>query len=365
MIRLTVTDKQSGQRLDRFLKKYFDGAPLSHIYRLIRRDTKVNGRRQAPDYMLATGDEIAVYVDEPTASSLQKSPPSGVDGRRVPRARRQFGIAYEDELLLIVEKPFGLLTHGDRHEKKNHLTNQGVDYLIETGAYDPRADRPFVPAPAGRLDRNTTGLVMFGKTGPAMQALNRLLREKSEAARADIGEPDTAGALTLTKRYLTIVAGTVRAPLRLRDRLTKDAARNRVTITAMDQTAEDADGQVTETLARPLATTSRGGLPCTLLMVEIPTGRTHQIRAQLAAAGYPLIGDAKYGDSRVNARMKEDFGLTTHLLHCWQLAFEGEGAADGLLSYMAGRTVQAPLPPQFRRIKDVLFGRDDSVLEMK
>ena len=100
--------------------------------------------------------------------------------KKIIRVKRQFKIAYEDENIIVVEKPFGLLTHGDKTEKKNHLANQVIDYLIETGAYQPRLDKTFSPAPANRLDRNTTGLVVFGKNAAALQELNRMIRQKDQ-----------------------------------------------------------------------------------------------------------------------------------------------------------------------------------------
>ena len=159
MIKITITENQGNQRLDRFLKKYFDRAPLSHIYKLIRKDVKVNGKRQKEDTMLAAGDELTIYLSEEDAKALQTV-------KKHVKAKRQFRIAYEDENILVCEKPFGLLTHGDHTEKKNHLANQVVDYLIQTGAYQPRLEKTFTPAPANRLDRNTTGLVIFGKHAP-------------------------------------------------------------------------------------------------------------------------------------------------------------------------------------------------------
>ena len=127
MIEIIITENQGGQRLDRFLKKYFDKAPLSLIYKMIRKDVKVNGKRSTKEAVNQAGDRLAVYLSEEEAKALQ------TQKKRV-RAKRQFSIAYEDENLLIAEKPFGLLTHGDKTEKKNHLANQVVDYLIEKGA---------------------------------------------------------------------------------------------------------------------------------------------------------------------------------------------------------------------------------------
>ena len=109
MIKLIITENQGGQRLDRFLKKYFDKAPLSHIYKMIRKDVKVNGKRSSAEAMLKEGDELTIYIGEEDAQALQKP------ARQV-KAKKQFVIAYEDENILAVAKPFGLLPHGDRTE---------------------------------------------------------------------------------------------------------------------------------------------------------------------------------------------------------------------------------------------------------
>lgn len=328
MIEIIITENQGGQRLDRFLKKYFDKAPLSLIYKMIRKDVKVNGKRSTKEAMIQAGDRLAVYLSEEEAKALQ------TQKKRV-RAKRQFSIAYEDENLLIAEKPFGLLTHGDKTEKKNHLANQVVDYLIEKGEYNPRADRTFAPAPAGRLDRNTTGLVMFGKNAQALQELNRLIREK-----------DAIG-----KYYLTIVSGHMTRPLRLRDRMTKDEKRNMISVLP----EESEEGKLMETMAWPVQTAQHNGKWYTLVKVEIITGRTHQIRAHLARAGYPVIGDTKYGSPAINRMMQQAFGLNTHLLHAWQLEFRKPA---GVLADLAEKTVEASLPEQFERIKTRLFGKN-------
>lgn len=175
MIKITIGENQGNQRLDRFLKKYFPEASLSHIYRLIRKDVKINGKRKRPETLIETGDQLILYMAEEEASLLRGG------SRRTekkPSAKKQFSVVYEDSQILIADKPLGLLTHGDYREKKNHLANQVVSYLIEKGDYDPRTEKTFVPSPANRLDRNTTGLVLFGKTLASLQELNRMLRER-------------------------------------------------------------------------------------------------------------------------------------------------------------------------------------------
>ena len=321
MVKITVEKNEDNQRLDRFLRKYMKSAPLSLIYKLIRKDVKVNGKRAREDYVLAGGDEIVIYMS-----------PEELDGYRVRkeavRSRRQFKIAYEDENILAAEKPFGLLTHGDRTEKKNHLANQVLSYLMEKGEYDPRTERTFTPAPANRLDRNTTGLVLFGKNGEALRELNRMIREKGY----------------VSKYYITIAKGNVRGPLILRDRMEKDSAAN--TVRVKDE--GEKGGKLMETIARPLANVPG----YTLLEVELITGRTHQIRAHLARAGHPIIGDAKYGNPQVNRMIEKKYGLSTQFLHAYRLYFE---SGSGILGYLAGTEIRSELPENLKKIKEDIF----------
>ena len=251
--------------------------------------------------------------------------------KRTHAAKRQFTVAYEDENVLVLCKPFGLLVHGDSTEKKDTLANQAVDYLIEKGDYVPRVEKSFVPSPVHRLDRNTTGLVVFGKNAQALRTLS------AEIAK-DSG---------FTKIYFTIVCGELAKTLHLKNKLLKDERSNKVRV--LPETAEE--GKYIETIVRPLH--AANGF--TLVEVELVTGRSHQIRAHLKYAGYPLIGDAKYGDRRVNERIAQRTGLTTQLLHAGRLVFTG---LPEPLAYLNGKEAKAPLPPQWAFIQKKLFGKE-------
>ena len=321
MIRITVGKNEDNQRLDRFLRKYLKSAPLSFIYKLIRKDVKINGKRAREDYMLAGGDEIVIYMNPEELNAYRPV-------KETVSSRRQFKIAYEDENILAAEKPFGLLTHGDKTEKKRHLANQVISYLTEKGEYNPRTERIFTPAPANRLDRNTTGLVLFGKNSESLRELNRMIREKGY----------------VSKYYITIVKGNMRKPLILKDKMEKDSATNTVKV----KSADEESGKLMETIARPIAAVPG----YTLLEVELITGRTHQIRAQLAKAGYPIIGDAKYGSQNVNRMIETKYGLSTQFLHAYKLYFEN---GSGVLSYLAGTEIRSELPENLTKIKEDIF----------
>lgn len=342
MIILTVTNNQGNQRLDRFLKKYFDNSSLSYIYKLIRKDVKINGKRVREDYFLVPGDEMTIYIDEEIAKSLQKP-------RRVVKAKRQFKIAYEDENIIVVNKPLGVLTHGDKTDKKNHLANQVVDYLVETGQYAPSRDVTFSPAPANRLDRNTTGLVIFGKNAGALQQLNKLIREKTE----------------IHKIYLTVVSGKLDKELTLCDIMVKDHDRNLVHVKDRAEVSsfekKHSNGSSKEessrekdmvSFARPIKSAKYNGSWYTLVEVEIVTGRTHQIRVQLANSGFPILGDTKYGNRGVNRIIGDSFGITTQLLHSYKLVFE---QLDGVLTGLSGKEIIGQPPERFILVVNKLF----------
>lgn len=318
MVKIIISENQGDQRLDRFLKKYLGNASLSYIYKLIRKDLKVNGKRAKEDTVINVGDELVFYMLDSEFESLQKE-------KKIVKAKKQFKAIYEDENILIAYKPFGLLTHGDKSEKKNHLTNQVIDYLIEKSEYDPRIDKTFTPAPVNRLDRNTTGLVLFGKNAAALKELSYMIRERGY----------------IKKTYLTIVNGKIPSVLELNDKMIKNERSNTVKVVSSDSS----DGKTMTTIARPIKYGQNAGKWYTLVEVEIVTGRTHQIRAQLANAGYPLIGDVKYGH--------KDLGQTTQLLHSYMLEFVK--CPDGKLSYLEGKIVKADPPEDFMTIQNKLF----------
>ncbi|MGX8774889.1 MAG: RluA family pseudouridine synthase [Bacillota bacterium] len=326
MVKVEIGSNDAGQRLDRFLRKYLKRAPLSAVYKIIRKDLKLNGKRAKEDTVLAEGDVLSLFIDEERLAELTKEP-----AKR--RAKRQFTIAYEDDDVLIVGKPWGLLTHGDSHEKKNTLMNQVCGYLQDKGEYDPADEKTFTPSPVNRLDRNTTGLVIFGKTAEGLRQLTKLIRERD----------------FVSKYYITIVAGDFRDEIVIEYRLVKDSGRNRVRISEAGQSA------VSE--ARPLERSADGRF--SVVEVRLVTGRTHQIRVHLAGKGYPLAGDSKYGTSaagrRANERLRK-LGVTTQLLHAGRLAFGDIPEEYSALCGLRNMEITAPVPAEFQRVWDEIKG---------
>ena len=318
MVKLIITENEGNQRLDRFLRKYLKRAPISMIYKLIRKDVKVNGKRGHEDTVLQAGDSLVIYIPDDKLAELTAPV-------KKQKARRSFGIVYEDENVIVVNKPSGLLTHGDSHEKKNTLVNQVCGYLQDKGEYNPSVERTFAPAPANRLDRNTSGLVIFGKTAEALRELTEIIRDKEN----------------VRKIYMALVAGRMDGAADIDSRLVKNESTNKVRV------APDGEGQS----ARTIVIGIRPGDEMSLVEVNLITGRTHQIRVHLSSAGHPVAGDPKYGSDKLNRRIRDKYGVTSQLLHAARLEM---GELDGSLAYLAGRVFEAPLPESFGKILEDL-----------
>lgn len=293
MKKFIISPNESNQRLDRFLMKLMPKAPKSFIQKMIRKkNIKCNGLKADPALLLKEGDQLLIYFSDQTFAKFSPSAPSRRETLTV-ACQQELNIIAESPSLLVINKPANLLTQPD-HSGQSSLIDLALDYLIATGAYDPQKEITFRPACSNRLDRNTTGIVLIPKDYPSLQAINGLIRQKK-----------------VQKYYLALVDGLVENSGSCRDFGTKDQEANR---TKVSETKLTKDSQLMALNYQPLESRSN----TSLLKIDLLTGRSHQIRAQLAHLGHPILGDPKYGKASVNQKLKSDYQITSQLLHAHQ-----------------------------------------------
>ena len=313
---LTVTEREAGQRLDKMLAKYLNLAGKGFIYKMIRKkNITLNGRRCDGSEKLEEGDQIRLFLSDETIGRFSSVPVQ-------PVKKTSLDVIYEDENILLINKPCGMLSQ-KAAESDVSLVEYITAYLLETGAMTEEDLKTFCPSVCNRLDRNTSGIVIAGKTLGGLQAMGAVLKDRS-----------------LHKYYQCIVKGRVETPCRIRGYLRKNPAANQVSV-FKDPVP---DSQAIETEYIPLSV----GSAYTRLQVTLITGRSHQIRAHLASIGRPILGDPKYGDPALNREIRQKYGVSTQLLHSWKLVMPD--AVPEPCAGLAGRSFTAPLPKDFERV---------------
>ncbi len=306
---LKANANDAGQRLDKFLSKRYKSMPQSLLYKYIRtKRIKLNGKRAKENRLLADGDEITLYIpDEFTGGSRRDE----AFLRLSPRLR----VAYEDENILIADKKAGMLVHSDDGSEGDTLIDHIKAYLYRNGEYDPTAENSFAPALCNRIDRNTAGLVIAAKNAEALRDMNATIRDRG-----------------ISKLYLAACHGFFEKKQGIMTAyLEKNAAENKVFVRTKA-------GENTKTAAlRYRVIDENRAEKLSLVEIELLTGRTHQIRVQMADSGHPLLGDGKYAVNKDDRRQ----GYTYQALCSYMLAFE---KPQGSLSYLAGKTVRADKP---------------------
>ncbi len=341
MQQVTIGKNQAGQRLDKFLHKYLPEAGNSFLYKMLRKkNITLNGKKAEGKELLNLGDEIRFFFAEETfakfrgntiadnysekethnASTEYQKAYQELQGKHCPK------ILYEDEDILILNKPEGVLTQKATPTDLS-LNEWMIGYLLASGAMKEAELIGFRPSVCNRLDRNTSGIVLCGKSLPGSQELSRMIKERS-----------------LRKYYHTICKGALGEEQLLEGYLVKEERTNKVTIHQTPQTS----GSYIKTAYRPIAVST--DKQYTYLEVELITGKTHQIRAHLASIGHPLLGDFKYGDPKTNQLMKQKYGLSHQLLHAHHVVFPPVHKLVALRI----KTCSAPLPKKFKEIlKDI------------
>ncbi|HBA46976.1 MAG TPA: RluA family pseudouridine synthase [Lachnospiraceae bacterium] len=373
-----IGKNQAGQRLDKFLHKYLPLAGDGFLHKMLRKkNITLNGKKAEGKEILAINDQVCIFFSEetfakfagrdvgspegthktgntakalhPGAESMDSPEKSRGDGGKlsagmqnaaVPKPDQEYTqayesldgitILYEDDDCLILNKPSGLLTQKAAPGDVS-LNEWLIGYLLEKKQISAEELNFFRPSVCNRLDRNTSGIVLCGKSLAGLQYLSQCVRERS-----------------VRKFYRTICVGALRESAVIHGYLVKDEARNRVTVSpAIFSAGEKAS--LIHTAYYPVAVTDA----YTLLEVELITGKSHQIRAHLASLGHPLIGDYKYGQRSVNRTLKEQFCLEHHLLHACRVTFPEAESGPG--RHLSGKTVSAPCPDNFRRLEEAFF----------
>ncbi|MCR5149618.1 MAG: RluA family pseudouridine synthase [Clostridiales bacterium] len=309
-----IGKNDANQRLDKFISK---AVPLLNpplMYKYIRtKRIKLNGSRAEISSRLKVGDRIDMYINDEFFAPVKEE-------YDFLKASKNLKIVYEDENILLLDKSVGLLSHPDDREYNDTLITRVKRYLYEKGEFNPKDEFSFAPALVNRIDRNTGGIVIAAKNAESLRILNEKLKNRE-----------------IEKFYLLVVHGTMKEMCgTLTGYMTKDESKNKVTVFSHPVTG----GKEMKTKYRVIR--EKGGL--SLIEAQLLTGRTHQIRAQFAAAGHPLMGDGKYGTNKVN----KPYGYKKQFLYSYKLIFDFTTDA-GLLNHLCGKEFA---------VEDVWFSRE-------
>ncbi len=312
---LIVSKNEAGQRLDKLLSKYLNLAEKSFFYKMMRKkNITLNGRKCEGSEKLVEGDEIKLFLSDETIEKF-----SQVKLQKVKKV--SLNIIYEDDHILLVNKPAGMLSQKAK-EADESLVEYMIDYLVSSGQLSTEQLRSFRPSVCNRLDRNTSGLVVGGKSLAGLQLMSASFKDRS-----------------IHKYYQCVVKGQITDKQMITGYLTKSETSNQVTVHKQEVPG-----------SAPIATEYepvKWQEGYTLLKVTLITGRTHQIRAHLSSIGHPIVGDYKYGDSKVNEEAKRLYHIQSQLLHSYQVTFP---KLPEPLAYLSGHTFYAPLPKTFSKI---------------
>lgn len=325
MREITIGGNEQGQRLDKFLKKYFTNAPSSFLYKMIRKkNITVNYKKALPEQFLKAEDSIQMYLAEETIEQFRDVKKNATSEyiKAFQQYKKMITVIYEDEHILLLHKPAGILSQ--KAEPKDLTMNEyAIGYLLAHKKLTQVELETFKPSICNRLDRNTSGILIVGKSLHGLQIMGELIQKRK-----------------LQKYYVCVVDGRLTKPSLLEGFLEKDEKTNEVTIY---ETLEERQTKQQITPIKTAYLPLRGNEKATLLEVELITGKTHQIRAHLSSVCHSIIGDYKYGKPSVNEYYRNTFGVKHQLLHAYRLVFPKESALNGL----SEQTIEIPIPDVF------------------
>ena len=345
MILLKIKHIDAGGRLDKFLLKFLKDAPISFIYKMLRKKNIVlNGKKAAGSEFLKENDEVKLFLADETivkfggkvtlsqtadreyVATTEDSIETAGDNElfnRLKDLKWEFEVPqviYEDRDIIIINKPVNVLSQIARSGDIS-MNEWLLSYLINSGSLTENDLLTVRPAVTNRLDRNTSGIILAGKTLTGLRFLSDVIKSR-----------------TIKKYYLTIVKGEMKENITQEAYLLKNDSHNTVKI--YKDKVEGADYIKT---AYEVLKTSNGH---SLLRVELITGKSHQIRAHLSFLGYPVIGDGKYGLKSENTLYRR-MGLNSQFLHSYEIKFP---EVEGYFAYLSGMTYKADLPEKLRKV---------------
>lgn len=321
MREITITSIDKGQRLDKYLAKYLNKAPKSFIYKMLRKkNIKHNHVKATGSELLLDGDIITLYFSEETLENFMSE-------RVLKSANKKLNILFEDENILAVNKPLGILSHSEKKSDADTLVDRILLYLHDNNVFSLDKTSTFTPAIVNRLDRNTSGIVLCGKNLNSVQALNKMI-----------------GIRRIVKEYETIVVGDLKNSGHLKNYFVKDKNKNmgKIVNSFLDGAKE------IETEYTPIKSNGE----YTLVSIRLITGKSHQIRVHMNSIGHPLLGDPRYGNKVHNAKAKELYKVNHQLLTATKVTFKED---EGPLSYLCGKEITSPVPKVFQNVKNTIF----------
>ncbi|MBO4376343.1 MAG: RluA family pseudouridine synthase [Lachnospiraceae bacterium] len=322
MKRIDIDSSNEGGRFDKFLIKHLPGAGTSFIYKMLRKkNITLNKKKAAGNEILKAGDFIEIFFSDDTYEKFRKSDNRDSSTDVYISAFndiKDVEVLYEDKDVVILNKPIGVLSQ-KAADKDISLNEWLIGYLLDNNEVTNDSLKDFKPSVCNRLDRNTAGIVLCGKSIKGSRALSKAIKERK-----------------IDKYYVTLVKGIGLKEGEIKGSLVKDEKANKVKVNLNE-------GDEIRTYIKPISENDR----LSYLEILLYTGKTHQIRATLAALSHPLVGDYKYGNKALNDKFKEEYGLEAQFLACNKVVFPKSFPE---LENLSGKVIKASLPKLYETI---------------
>lgn len=320
MKQFSINTNEAGQRFDKYLFKLLKEAPSSFVYKMLRKKNIVlNGKKDDGKSILKEGDIVKVFLADDTFDKFSGVKSNVADTFINANDGIDFKsyIIYEDSDVMLINKPSGVLSQ-KAEDKDISINEMAISYMLSSKMILRDELNTFKPSIVNRLDRNTSGMIVFGKSLKGIQILSEMFKERS-----------------VDKYYLTIVEGVVAKEQIIIGKISKDESKNMVSVVDIKsydsnsendyvnnletEKADDKKFDYIKTGIKPIAVSKDNKY--SLLQIKLYTGKAHQIRAHLSSINHPIIGDGKYGNAKVNEYFRNKYKLRNQLLHSYKLKF--------------------------------------------